>query len=84
MVYIYLSAFLPEYGTFNPTRLLDNELIEQACREGYKYVNFGPSGNLEHIRKYKEGFGPEKVEINRYKIYSNLGKILNKINQLKK
>ena len=82
--YLYMSAFLPEYGTFNPTSLLYCESIKQACQEGYKYVNLSPSGNLKHIRKYKEGFGAERVEINRYRVYSNLGKILNKINQLKK
>jgi lipid II:glycine glycyltransferase (peptidoglycan interpeptide bridge formation enzyme) len=79
-VYLYMSSFLPEYGRFNPARLLDCEAIEQACREGFKYVNFGPSANFKHIRKYKEGFGTEKVELNRYKVYSNLGKMVNKIN----
>ena len=78
--YLYMNAFLPEYGRFNPTRLLDNVSIEQACQEGYKYFNFGPSGNLEHIKKYKEGFGAEEVEVNRYKVYSNFAKILNNIN----
>ncbi|MGZ7136258.1 MAG: GNAT family N-acetyltransferase, partial [Methanobacterium sp.] len=79
-VYLYMSSFLPEYGRFNPARLLDSEMIEQACIEGYKYVNFGPSGNLKHIKQYKEGFGTEKIEINKYKVYSHLGKIINKIN----
>jgi lipid II:glycine glycyltransferase (peptidoglycan interpeptide bridge formation enzyme) len=82
-IYCYMSAFLPEYGTFNPNRLLHSELIEYACQEGYKYVNFAASGNLKHIRRVKEEFGPEKVEINRYVIYSNLSKILNKINKLR-
>ena len=73
------GTFLPEYGSYNPTSLLLNELFKQACLEGYKSYNFGPSGSLENIRKFKEGFGAENVEIYRYKIYSNLGKILNKI-----
>jgi lipid II:glycine glycyltransferase (peptidoglycan interpeptide bridge formation enzyme) len=80
-VYLYMSSFLPEYGRFNPTSLLYNEVIEQACREGYKYVNLSPSGNLKHIKRFKEGFGAEKVELNRYRVYSNLGKILNNINR---
>ena len=82
--YLFVGSFLPEYGTLNPSRLLYNNLIEQACQEGYKYFSFGPTGNLKHIKKVKEGFGAEKVEINRYRVYSNLGKILNKINQLRK
>ncbi|MGZ7108982.1 MAG: lipid II:glycine glycyltransferase FemX [Methanobacterium sp.] len=78
-VYLYMGSFLPEYGRFNPARLLDNEAIEKACSEGYKYVNFGPSGNLKHIKQYKEGFGTEKIELNRYRIHSNLGRIVSKI-----
>ena len=82
-VYFYLSSFLPEYGTFNPLSLLYSESIERVCMEGYKYVNLGPSGNLNHIKKIKERLGAEKVEINRYRVYSKLAKILNKINRSK-
>jgi hypothetical protein len=73
------GTFLPKYGTYNPTSLLLNEIFKQACLEGYKFYNFGPSGSLKNIRKFKEGFGAENVEISRYKVCSNLGKILNKI-----
>jgi len=79
--YLFMSAFLPEYGTFNPTSLLFNESIKQACQEGYNYVNFGTSGNLKNVRKVKEKFGAEKIELNRYKVYSNLGKMVSKINK---
>jgi Acetyltransferase (GNAT) domain len=79
--YQFMSVFLPEYGTFNPTSLLYNESIKQACQEGYKYFNCGTSGNLEHIRTFKEKFGAEKVVINRYRVYSNLGKMVSKINK---
>ncbi|MGZ7135898.1 MAG: lipid II:glycine glycyltransferase FemX, partial [Methanobacterium sp.] len=60
-VYVFISAFLPEYGAFNPTSLLFNEAIKQACQEGYDYVNFGTSGNLKNVRKFKEKFGAGKV-----------------------
>ena len=80
MFYLLMSAFLPEYGPFNPLSLLYSESIEEACQEDYKYVNFGPSSNKRLI-KVKERLGGEKVEINRYKIYSNLTKILNKVNK---
>jgi len=81
MFYVYMSAFLLEYGTFNPTSLLFNESIKQACQEGYNYVNFGTSGNLKNVRKTKEKFGAEKVELNRYRVYSNLGKLVSKTNK---
>ncbi|MGZ7160967.1 MAG: GNAT family N-acetyltransferase, partial [Methanobacterium sp.] len=82
-VNLYMSAFLPEYGTFQPTGLLYNEIIKQACQEGYKYVNFGNSGTLKQLISVKEKFGAEKVEVNRYVIHSNLAKLLNKISELK-
>ncbi|MGZ7096737.1 MAG: GNAT family N-acetyltransferase, partial [Methanobacterium sp.] len=82
-MYGYMGAFLREYGTFQPTSLLYNEVIEYAFREGYKYVNFGPSGNLKHIRRFKDGFGAEKADVDRCVIHSTLAKIMNKINELK-
>ena len=82
MFYLLMSASLPEYGPFNPLSLLYSEAIEEACHEDYKYVNFGPSSN-ERIIRVKERFGGEKVEINRYKAYSNLAKIMNKINKFR-
>ena len=83
IVHGYISSFLREYGTFHPTSLLYNEVIKQACQEGYKYFSFGPSGNLDHIRRVKEKFGAEKIEVNRYMIYSNFAKILDKINKIR-
>ncbi|MGZ7209601.1 MAG: peptidoglycan bridge formation glycyltransferase FemA/FemB family protein [Methanobacterium sp.] len=82
-VNLYMSAFLPEYGTFNPKRMLYSESIEYACQEGCEYLNMGPSGNIDHIGNFKEEFGAEKVEINKYRVHSNLAKILNKINNLR-
>ena len=79
--YVFMSAYFLEYGKFNPTSLLFNESIKQASTESYNYVNFGTSGNLKNVRKIKEKFGAEKVEVNRYRVYSNLGKIVNKINK---
>ncbi len=81
MFYIFMSAFLPEYGNFNPTSVLFNESIKQACQDGYKYVNFGTSGNLKDLRKFKGRFGSEEVKLKRYKVYSNMGKIVTKINR---
>ncbi|MGZ7209602.1 MAG: GNAT family N-acetyltransferase [Methanobacterium sp.] len=74
-IYLYMGSFLPEYGRFNPARLLDNETIEKACSEGYKYVNFGSSGNNYELRKYKEGFGTEIIKTNMFKAYSPIGRL---------
>jgi lipid II:glycine glycyltransferase (peptidoglycan interpeptide bridge formation enzyme) len=80
--YDYMSAYLPEYGTYNPTSLLFSESIKQACQEGYKNYNFGPSGSLKNLERFKEGFGAENVEIYRYNVYSKLGKMLRKIRNI--
>jgi len=79
--YVYMSAYLLEYGTYNPTSLLFNDSIKQACQESYNYVNFGTSGNLKNVRKIKEKFGAGKVGINRYRVYSNLGKLVSETNK---
>jgi Acetyltransferase (GNAT) domain len=85
-IFWYFSAFKSEYGKLSPTSLLLNNLIEQACQEDYKYINFGLCGNLEGLISYKEGFGAEPVEIERYSAWSNGAKtsaqILNKIKRL--
>jgi len=81
-VYYVYGAFLSEYGTYNPSSLLFNDSIKQACQEDYKYYNFGPSGTLKNIGNFKEGFGAGKVGINRYKVYSNLGKVVSKIKSI--
>ena len=82
-VYSFISAFSKEYGTFNPQSLLISKSIEEACQEDYRYYNFGPSGNLINIVKFKEAFGAKKVELNRYLVYSNLAKIMNGIINLR-
>lgn len=81
MFYIFMSAYLPEYGTFNPTSVLFDESIKIACQEDCTYVNFGTSGNLKDLRKFKGKFGSEEVKLKRYKVYSNIGKIVSEINK---
>jgi hypothetical protein len=82
-VFYWISAYLKEYEIYRPTNLLLKDSIEQACDEGYKYYNFGASGNLEGVRKFKESFGAERVVLTRYRVLSRLGNfaisILNKV-----
>jgi hypothetical protein len=78
-IFNYGSVYLDGYGTFNPASLLLNDSIKHACQEGYKYIDFGGSGKLEGVRRFKEEFGAEKVEIKRYLSKSNFAKILRKI-----
>lgn len=74
-VYGYLNAFLPEYGTFNPTSLLISESIKQACDDGFKYVDVGSSGNNLGLKKFKESFGSEIIKTNTFRAYSLVGRM---------
>jgi hypothetical protein len=74
-IFRWMNASLEEYFEYYPNNLLDKELIKYACENGFKYYNFGASGNLEGVRKFKERFGAEKVEVKQYFVQSRLGKL---------
>ena len=78
-IFAWASAYLKEYGIYRPINLLFKDSIEQACNEGYKCYNFGASGNLDGVRRFKENFGAERVELKRYRVLSRLGKLANMI-----
>lgn len=78
-VFYWGSAFLERFGKYRPANLLLKDSIEYACNEGYKYYNFGGSGSLMGVRKFKESFGAEKAYIKRYIVSSQLGKLANMI-----
>ncbi len=82
-VFYMMSAFLKEYQSYRPVKLLMKDSIEQACNEGYKYYNFGASGDLgkggQGVRKFKESFGPEEVETKCYMVWSRLGEYARRI-----
>jgi len=84
-IFYWMSVFDEKYKSYSPINLLVTDSIGQACDEGYKHYNFGASGNLESVRRFKESFGAKKVRIKRYivasklnlAIYTTLSKILN-------
>ena len=78
-VFYWISAYLKEYEIYRPANLLLKDSVEQACDDGYKYYNFGASGNLEGVRKFKESFGAERVELKRYRVLSRLGGLVSKL-----
>jgi len=69
-VFYWGGAMLKEYSKYCPNNLLLKTAILDACREGYRYYNFGASGSLEGVRKFKESFGAKRVDYNVY-CYSN-------------
>ena len=78
-IYEASNEFLREYSTYNAPSLLISESIRVATQEGYEHFDFGHSGKLTNLIKFKERFGAERVEINRYRINSNLSTILSGI-----
>ncbi len=77
-IFRWMNASLKAYLKYYPNDLLDKEAIEYACEKGYKYYDFGASGSLEGVRKFKERFGSERVEIKRYIVLSRFGKLISR------
>jgi hypothetical protein len=74
-IYLWGSAFLAEFGALNPVSLLFNDIIKNAYDNGYEYVDFGESGDLSGVKKFKESFGAENIRLNRFKVCSKIGRL---------
>jgi hypothetical protein len=46
--------------------LLTTEILRDACQRGFAYYDFSPSGRLEGVERYKEGFGAKKLAFYSY------------------
>ncbi len=51
------GAFLKEFAAWCPNDALLREAIAEACRQGRAWFDFGSSGSLEGVRRFKESFG---------------------------
>jgi len=58
-VFYWLGAFLKEFKNLYPNNLLIEEVLRKCCEKGMRVFNFGASGPLESVKKYKESFGAE-------------------------
>ncbi|MDW8145851.1 MAG: GNAT family N-acetyltransferase [Roseiflexaceae bacterium] len=54
------GAALQSYLNHHPGPLLMTEIIRDACQNGIRYLDLGPSGGLPGVEHYKESFGAEK------------------------
>lgn len=70
------SAMLKEFSKECPNYALQNEIIKDACQNGYITYNMGGSGDLEGVRTFKENFGAKKFEYSIYSFQSPLSKLL--------
>ncbi len=71
------GASLSNFWGYSPNNLLYRHAIEYACDKGFEYFDFGQSGDLSGVRKFKESFGAEKINLKKYVILSPLGKLGN-------
>lgn len=73
------GASLNNFWKYSPNNLLYKYAIEYAIDKGFKYFDFGQSGDLSGVRKFKESFGGEKVDLKKYVVLSPLGRLGNMI-----
>ena len=55
------GAMLKEYAPYCPNNALVKVAIEEACRRGRRRFDFGSSGRLEAVRRFKASFGARQT-----------------------
>ena len=66
-----------EFFSYHPWYLLMNQITKDACKGGYRWFDFNPSGGHEGVIKNKKGFGTTKIPLKI--ITKSSDRILNKI-----
>lgn len=65
--YLYwFGALNKDYGEYCPNHLLLSRTIREAIQESAELFNFGASGKLIDVKKFKESFGAKEIS---YDIY---------------
>jgi len=64
--FYWFGALNKDYGEYCPNHLLLSRAINEAIEAGTKYFNFGASGKLINVKKFKESFGTKEIP---YDIY---------------
>jgi hypothetical protein len=58
------AATLEKFFPKRPAHLLQYEIIKDACKKGYWWYDFNPSGGHEGVVKFKKSFGTVNLETN--------------------
>ena len=56
------GATLSDFFNYYPSNFLQNVIIEDACKKGYWYYDFNPSGGHKGVVKFKKGFGTKRMK----------------------
>lgn len=62
------------YMAYHPAHLLVAMAIEDACRSGFRWFDFNPSGGLQGVEHFKSGFGAQRLEFYVYRRQTPIGK----------
>jgi hypothetical protein len=57
----WLGGAVEELFSLRPVHLLMYEAIQDACRGGYVWFDFNPSGGHEGVVAFKKGFGTDRL-----------------------
>ena len=64
----------PAYMNLHAAHLLLSTAIEDACRSGFRWFDFNPSGGLKGVEHFKNGFGTRYLEFYSYRRLNPAGK----------
>ena len=65
------ASSLREYSRFSPNMLLYWAMLDFACKNGFKFFDFGRSSPDEGTYKFKRQWGSKSVELNWHRIVLN-------------
>ncbi|NUM44916.1 MAG: GNAT family N-acetyltransferase [Anaerolineales bacterium] len=60
------GAVLEDFFAYNPSNVLQDAIIRDACARGYRYYDFNPSGGYEGVIRFKRHHGAEEWPLSRY------------------
>ncbi len=75
------GSALEESLPLRPVNLLHYELIRDSVEKGYDWYDFGPSGNLQGVRRFKEHFGTRELPCNKVRFMTPIVSLGRKVAQ---
>ena len=73
--FYWSAAMLKEHSAFCPNNALLHAAIREACLRGVKLFDFGASGHMDSVQKYKESFGAVPHAYHNYKLTTPLYRV---------
>jgi hypothetical protein len=77
-VFYWSGAMDRQFQAFAPTNAVLRTAIESACRRGDDYVDFGASGGLAGVERFKLSFGAQPCEFRSIELRTRANRALDK------